>query len=312
MTTKKIVNDSNIETGVDESIRLTNLINERIFDYRDTEMQKDDNKKNKGGKKVLEIDRIYAHFKLHDRVVAFYDGREWNIISLNFMLKHPIMYYKHWSDKHSVYYENSLFVCPLTLRSMVYKGKVRVARIDDGYEVVLQNTETDDVFPISNPYTGHYDELGQQKTIKSHVKRHEVKLIEHRDIFAFDSDPTYVIAETNDDYIIDADYYNNRSGVPGYGYDGQEQLSTTLHPKSLVYVVQYYSKTDNAYRHRVLISYVVNRDEVAGYEYRKSRVWKYTEENKDNLIEKKAFTYPMLWFAIDAVNLTNYTATVLA
>jgi len=290
--------------------KIIKRINDRIIDYRSADIEQGDPDaeqiKEKGVKGIDEMDRIYSNFKIHDRVVAFFDGREWNVIGLDFMLSHPILIYRHWSDKDQVYYDNTLMVCPFTLRTMIYKGRIRIDDIRFGYELVLKNEDTEDIFPISNPYTGHYDESGQEKKIKSQVKRHEVKILEHRDIFAFDSDPKYVTIEVDEtDMILDQKYYNNKEGAY------EEHLSTVFHPKSLVYVVQHYSKTDNAYRHLVLIPTRISRDVVTGYRYKMSRFWAYSEENKDKLIEKRAFTYPMLWHTIEKVKLSNYDVQIV-
>jgi hypothetical protein len=289
---------------------LVNSINNRIIDYRDLQ-DSDTHGSNPNDKKELEMDKIYSNFKLYEKIVTFYDGREWNVISLDFMLKHPIMYYKHWSDKNGVYYDNSLLVCPITLRSMIYKGKIVVNSIEsDGHELILENMDTGDTFPISNPYTGHFGADGETRVIKSHVKRHEVKILEHRDIFAFDSDPRYIVIadkSSDKDTVVNLEYYTDRLDVG----NNEKELVTTLHPKSLVYVVQYYSKTLSAYRHIILISPAINKEKVSGYEYRSARIWKYMEENKDKLIEKRAFTYPILWCAIDKIRMTNYETTIL-
>lgn len=290
-------------------------INDAILDIseymNEEDVDNDSKKKNKSQLEMAkpEIDRIYENFKLKDRIVAFYDGREWNVIRLDFMHAHPIIYYKHWSDKESVYFDNSLVVCPLTMRSMIYKGKIKIARRKN-YELWLENTSTGDVFPMSNPYTGRTDQEGQEKKIKSHVKRHEVKIMEHRDIFAFDSDPRYVSLDLYSgdkkmNGIMDSLYYSDRHDID------RKTANSVLHPKTLIYVVQYYSKTDDTYRHMILCGPEMNRDSVTGYEYRSTRIWKYMEDNKTKLIEKRAFVYPMLWYAIEMTLMANYDAIVL-
>lgn len=272
-------------------------INDQIIDYRDS-LNVDRTTNN------LQIEDIYSNFRIRDNVVAFFNGREWNVIALDFMLKHPIFYYKHWSDKEMVYFDNSLFVCPITLRSMIYKGKIRVSKIID-YELILINTDTKDEFSISNPYTGHADLEGKEKKIKSQVKRHEVKIFEHRDMFAFESDPIYVVVDTDADYILNKEYYSNRLDIHG------KMLSNSIHPKTLVYIVQYYSKTDNRYRHLVLMGSNANQDTIVGYKYRKSKVWEHVRDNKETMITKRAFIYPMLWYTIEKIGMLNFKIEVL-
>lgn len=339
---------------INETNKLIRLINDSIVDYRyhtkdkdtdadaDVDANQNKNLSHKDSRHMIHDDRdnhnvsmnskdshnhnmedIHDIFGLRNKVVAFFNGREWCVILFDFMLEHPILIYKHWSEKDQVYYDNSLFVCPITLRSMIYKGKVKVLDIK-GYEIILLNEDTGDSFPISNPYTGHLDKEGNEKKIKSHVKRHEVKILEHRDIFAFESDPKYIIIsknknnkkiidmlhdtskmDTDKDKDTDSNYYTNRVGFYG------EILITSFHPKTLVYVVQYYSKTDKTYRHLLLIGSTIDENTVSGYKYKLSKVWKYTEENKETLIEKRAFIYPMLWYTVEKIELSNYDTHIL-
>jgi hypothetical protein len=253
------------KTDIDKLIR---SINDSIVDYRQHEDSDNKDKKNKKNKKnkdsygSQDTHNLYNSdniFGLRNKVVAFFNGREWCVILLDFMLEHPIFIYKHWSEKDQVYYDNSLFVCPITLRSMIYKGKVKVIDIK-GYEIILLNEDTGDSFPVSNPYTGHFDKEGKEKKIKSQVKRHEVKILEHRDIFAFESDPKYIIIHNkNKTNKIETqlDYYTNKVGFYG------ETIFTSFHPKTLIYVVQYYSKTDKTYRHLLLIGSTIDENTVS-------------------------------------------------
>lgn len=328
------------EETIDMNKKIIDQINSNIIDYRTTirdisksnesdesdELNKNkiDSKRDKSNSQnsqnsdienMDEISKIYDNFKLRERVVAFFDGRDWNVISLDFMLRHPIFLYKHWSDKDQIYYDNSLLVCPMTLRAMIYKGKIKIEDIINNYELIIRNEDTDDIFPMSNPYTGHYDVTGIEKKIKSHVKRIEVKILEHRDMFAFDADPRYITLESKAEYInsqyinskynTESDYLENRLGVMG------DELTTIFHPKSLVYVVQYYSETDKSYRHLILISPNMSKDKIVGYRYKFEKFWSYVEQNKEKLIEKRAFTYPMLWFTIEKIQLSNYDVLVI-
>jgi hypothetical protein len=75
--------------------------------------------------------------------------------------------------------------------------------------------------------------------------------------------------------------------------------------------VQYYSKTDKTYRHLLLIGSTIDENTVSGYKYKLSKVWKYTEENKETLIEKRAFIYPILWYTVEKIELSNYDTNIL-
>src|SRR5579863_3815265 len=134
----------------------------------------------------------YKYFKISDKVVCFFSGRDWNIILLDDMLAYPILYFDFWSEKDDTFYKNSLLVCPITMRSMIYKGRIKILDVIND-RLYLLNTDTNDEFFMDSPYTGHYTEEGVEKKIKSHVKRHEVKILTLRDAFMFVLDPKYVV-----------------------------------------------------------------------------------------------------------------------
>jgi hypothetical protein len=129
--------------------------------------------------------------------------------------------------------------------------------------------------------------------------------MEHREIFAFDSDPKYLIIETKEKSIFNIDYYLDKNGVYG------ETLDTEFNPKSLIYVMQYYSKTDNAYRHLILMPASISKPEVVGYKYKESLIWKYMEQNKEKIIEKKAFIYPILLYTIEKIGMKVFDKIIL-
>src|SRR5437773_278590 len=89
-------------------------------------------------------------------------------------------------------------------------------KISDKVEYLL-NTDTNDEFFMDSPYTGHYDPSGKEKKIKSHVKRHEVKILTLRDAFMFVLDPKFLVIrrELKIQPIIYERYYMNRLTYTG-------------------------------------------------------------------------------------------------
>ena len=148
---------------------------------------------------------------------------------------------------------------------------------------------------MDSPYTGSYDEAGVEKKIKSHVKRHEVKLLTLRDTFMFLIDPKYIIIkkELKQRPIIYDRYYANRLTYDGYS------LHTSFHPKTIVYMVQYYSHSMKRYRYTIIIGRDINRDTVTGYSYRASGVWEFISKHMHEFSKKRAYIYPIFWFMID-------------
>jgi hypothetical protein len=237
---------------------------------------------------------IYKHFQVSDKVVVFYNGKVWSIISLYNMLCYPVFYFDFWSEKDNETYKNTLLVCPITMRSMIYKGKIKILNVIND-RLFLLNTDTGDEFLMDTPFTGHYDDKGKEKKIKSHVKRYEVKILSLRDAFTFLLDPSYIIVKKEKVIkpVINLGYYTNR-----FTHDGLS-IYTAFHPKTIVYMIQYYSHHTKDYRYTVIVGRDINRETPTGYNYRASGLWDFITKHLKDLIDKKAYIYPIFWFMID-------------
>lgn len=237
------------------------------------------------------IDDIYKYYNLKDNIVCFFNGKKWNLVHLKAMLTYPILYFDFWSEKDETTYVNTLLVCPITLRAIIYKGKIKIIDIIND-RLYLLNTDTNDEFFMDMPYTGHKDAQGSEKNIKSHIKRVEVKIVILRDVYIFANDPNYVKVNKPIDTIIKIDYYTNRLTPNG------DVLYNTLHPKTLVYIVQYFSRKISKYRYSVIVGKDVSRDKISGYDYKKSQIWAYLDRYKREFIQKRAYIYTCFWYAI--------------
>lgn len=241
------------------------------------------------------IKDTYKYFKITDKVVCFFNGYEWYLILLEDMLTYPVIYFDFWSEKDDTTYLNSLLVCPITMRAMIYKGKIKILDVIND-RLYLLNIDTGDEFFMDAPYTGHYDEHGQEKKIKSHVKRQEVKILTLRDSFMFLIDPKYIVvneSKKKHESIMYNGYYINR-----YTHEGLP-IHTALHPKSIVYMVQYYSHSTKNYRYMVLVGKDINRDSITGYNYKSSGLWTFIGKHIKSFTDKRAYIYPVFWFMID-------------
>lgn len=237
---------------------------------------------------------IYKHFDINDKILCFFHGLGWYIVSLNDMLSYPVLYYKFWSQKYETYYTNTLLVCPITMRTMIYKGKIKIIDVIND-RLLLKNTDTKDEFFMDLPYTGHTDKFGKEKKIKSQVKKIEVKMFLLRDAFRFINDPKYIIIKQSKKPLISEKYYNNRLTYLGY------PIYTTFHPKTIVYMVQYYSFSDKKYKYLCIVGKNINKDKVTGYNYKESGIANYLNENKSKLIKIKAYIYPIFWYMVDVL-----------
>lgn len=242
----------------------------------------------------ITIKETYKYFKVSDPVVCFYNGKEWLLILLDDMLAYPVLYFDFWSEKDNTTYKNSLLVCPITLRAMIYKGLIKITDIIND-RLYLINTDTDDEFFMDTPYTGHYDKNGTEKKIKSHVKRHEVKILTLRDAFLFVLDPKYIVISEPLKMrpIVYEKYYLNRLNCIG------QPIHTSFHPKTIVYMIQYYSHSTNGYRYTVIIGRDINKETITGYNYKLSGLWEFMRKHAEKFAEKRAYIYPVFWYMVE-------------
>lgn len=264
-----------MESKFDKELILARILNEEDYD--------------------IIIKDTYKYFKISDKIVCFFNGHDWSLILLQDMLAYPVLYFDFWSEKENTTYKNSLVVCPITMRSMIYKGKIKIQDVIND-RLYLLNKDTGDEFFMDSPYTGSHDESGNEKKIKSHVKRHEVKILTLRDSFMFLIDPKYIVVKESmkkHQSILYEGYYINR-----YTHDGLS-IHTAFHPKTIVYMIQYYSPSTKNYRYTAIVGKDINRDSITGYNYKTSGLWTFINKHMKNFTEKKAYVYPVFWFMID-------------
>ena len=237
----------------------------------------------------------YIYYTITDNIVCFFNGIHWNNILLLDMLAYPVLYFDFWSKKDDMYYVNSLIVCPFTMRSMIYKGKIKIQDVIND-RLFLLSIDTGDEFFMDFPYTGRKDDTNKEKKIKSYVKRHEVKIMTLKNSYMFLIDPKYIVVKKTkkkNNPLLYSGYYTNKYTHTGFS------IYTSFHPKTIVYMVQYYSHTTKNYKYMVLIGKDINKDTVTGYNYKTSGLWSFITKHMDDFIKKKAYIYPVFWFMID-------------
>lgn len=235
---------------------------------------------------------VYKHFNISDRVLCFYNGINWNIIKLQDMLGHSVLHYDYWLEKDKKMYTNTLIVCPLTMRSMIYKGKVLITDVIND-RLYLFNADTNDYFFMDLPYTGDTDSAGKEKVIKSHVKRFEVKVHTLRDAYVSITDPKYIIVNITKTTIVPEIYYDNN-----LTYDGKP-IHTSYHPKTIVYIIQYWSFKLKKYIYNVVVGKNINKKYITGYNHKKSGFDEFLKSYRDKALKNKAYIYPIFWYMVD-------------
>ena len=189
------------------------------------------------------INDMQKYYSLSDTVIYFFNGIGWNIIHCDDMLAYPILYFDYWLEKEQKTVTNTLVVCPLTMRCIIYKGIIKIIDIV-GDQLHLYNVDTNDTFFINN-HTNF------------HIKRFDVKMSFLRECYTVVSDPQFILINNKKKSIIKKTYYMDRLDYMG------NTLYTALHPKSIVYIIQYMSSKTQQSKYIVLLGNDININTVS-------------------------------------------------
>ena len=222
------------------------------------------------------------NFNLGDKVIVFFGGNKWRIIKLDHMLSYPVLYSIYNDEKER--FHMTLVVCPITLRSFIYKGKVKIIELVDS-KLKLQREENNEMFYLGEPKVHHY---GNDEYI--HIKRNEVRIMLLRNVFKFSTDPEFIIPLKSNDLIYPQEYYSNTKDIVG------KQIENFYHPKTLVYVIQYYSAKNKKFKQNIIINKDISEKRITGFDYTVSGTWDFVAGESNILIERDAIIFPMLWF----------------
>jgi hypothetical protein len=220
---------------------------------------------------------------LSDPVLCFNNSNEWIIIDLQQFLKTPIIWAKYYTDKKVI--DVSIIVCPRTLRSCVFEGKLK-SKYYNNEDLFLINNEKS-LIPIDiNILIDKNSEIEINKRYHVSIQTLRNSLVDYYDI-------KYLHSKQNNKYIINKNYLNNR--LDEYDQDIPKISEIEIHPKTLVHIIQYISKSGER-KNTLIIGNDSTNIENYGYDNKKSGFDKYLQSFEKEIIEKDSFIYPILYY----------------
>lgn len=223
--------------------------------------------------------------KLQDKVIVYTTGEnKWKIMPLDLILRYGIFYDEFIEEETTRIC--SLIVCPITLQSVLLIGKFRIQTYYNN-KMILAEEGTNQIMSI---------ELGEKISTNNNIspnERIDVKIMTFRDAILFSQDTSIVYTDNKldelEDYIIDKKYYENDLDLEG------NKLEYLIHPKTLSYVIQYKS-AKGIDKYTILIGKDSSKDNVSGYNLKKSDVLNYLSKYKDKIINRDGYIMPILWY----------------
>lgn len=227
--------------------------------------------------------------KLSDQLLIYNTGETWKAIPLMVSLSYPIIYDKYSLNNEQ--YDISIIVCPVTLRSVVFKGLFEFVTYNHDYRMILRekNNSNDVLMPID---LGVKIDETNGEYIVEHNRRSEIKISTVRSILTLIPDMSFIKLNKNKkiDPVLNIDYYSNDLDIDGNKIDG------LIHPKTLVYIIQYKSHTTKKDKVSIMIGKDIDQYNITGYDTRKSEIFNYLDKYSKKIIHKKGFIIPMLWY----------------
>jgi len=209
-----------------------------------------------------------VNLKLSDHVVIYNINDQWKVIPLNLLLTYPIIHGKQTIDDELM--DISIVLCPRTLRCVIFKGLYVFEKYDDNIMLLKKNKEI-----IS---------------IDSHIIdfRLSTNITTLKNALLIAPDAEYLISKKKIDPIINLDYYHNNLDINGKKLDG------LIHPKTLVYVIQYTSLGNN--KVSIVLGKDISKEDVSGYNFKTSGFYDYLEKYRSKIINREGYIMPMLWY----------------
>lgn len=215
--------------------------------------------------------------KLSDQVIIYNIDDQWKIIPLIISLIYPIIYDSGYT----------IVVCPLTLRSVVFKGTFILHDYQENRMILKEPINEDALVAIDLGY-----KIDKQYLIESN-RRSEVKISTLRCALMFAPDSLFLEVThkfSPNNTIINIDYYSNLNDL------SHNKIDSLIHPKTLVYIVQYKSFVTGEDKVSILLGKDANKETITGYDVRKSGLFDYLNKYKRKIINKKGYTIPMFWY----------------
>lgn len=219
--------------------------------------------------------------KLNDQILIYNDGTYWKIVPLKICLMYPIIYDTY--DNNDQTFQITIIVCPITLISVVLKGIFTFDTYNNLTMIVKDKNEN--IMPIDVGYKIDTNYIIYQN------KRSDAKLMVLRDAIMFAPDALILKLKNKPiKTIIPAEYYTNEIDIYG------NMLNTLIHPKTLVYVIQYKSNKTNNEKISIILGKDSQKDTVTGFNLKQSGVTSYFMKKQHKIIHEEGFLLPTLWY----------------
>jgi len=233
--------------------------------------------------------KFSKNYKLTDLFAIYNDGKIWKAVPIDILLRTVIIYDKYFENDQV--FDMTITLCPYSLSAVCYIGKYKF--VDKIYKnnIVLSKINNDD--HIMSQFLGRMYSINGKKYIDKIVRRLEIKILPFRLCLSKYPDCYFLQNRIKEKYVLPKTYYQNSKLIYSKDYDHK------FHPKTLVYVINYKSKTNFENKFTVLVPKNASKNKITGNHFRNDGFEKYISKMINRIRDKGGIILPIFWFAAD-------------
>jgi len=221
------------------------------------------------------------NIKLNTILLVYFNG--------NHFIGVPIEIFQQYLVIWDTYNDSdiSIIMCPFSFVSCVYENHISPSKYIKNNILIYQKNDGE-LLDILN---GKIIDL---ENSDDELKRYSVKIGNYRSIMSLYPDLKIMsLKEDKLSKIINLNEYINNNKII---YNLSKSYNKIHSPKTLVYLIQYTS-SDNKIKNTIIVSKSEN-----SFNLIQGKIDKYFENYEQQIIDKKSFIIPMLWFIHNTIN----------
>lgn len=223
------------------------------------------------------LHELPKEYKLTTSVLSYFTGNEWRCISIIPMLKHLILHDQYIDSSSNRKHDISVILCPITMMSCVVDGKFYPKKLDK--MLICEN-----------------DKKEEFNFFSSNFKKREIEIKKIRNLFVDHPDLKYIMSNNQKTkFIISKSYYKNNLNFNNTDYSDKLKKKFIVHPKSLVYLLEYIESTTNKKKYTIILGKSLNKNLPKGYNGESSGINKYIQIHNNELRYKNGFIFQILF-----------------
>jgi hypothetical protein len=228
---------------------------------------------------------------LSTKILTYYNGDNWNLVPLEFMAKFPVIYdvfIDHTDNDNKI--NITIVCCPFTCVSCTIEGYLTVSDYCINGVILMKDADGDLFDILNNKFID-----GKLNDTKLKPKRWETEIKIFRNSLSEHPDCKFIIEKNMKE--LNSVVPNNYLDSDVILFGKKNSYIGTIHPKTLVYVIQYRSNKTGNIKHTIILGKESNKINPTGFNTKESGYLQYINNATDSIRHKNGFVISILWFA---------------